>query len=367
MNQLSPIGDIEFAAKLRVSADIGTPGVFRWVAIPDLVVDRTYQRLVMEAGRRNIRRIAEAFRWELFAPLVVAARPGGKFAILDGQHRANAAAVRGDLKELPCLVIEADDRMQARAFATINGIVTRVHPMHLFRARIAAGDAGAVAADRAARAAGARILAYPVEAKLLKPGETLARRTIEQAVARVGHDIVVAAIELITKTGDGNPGLLRADIIEGFSDCLFNHPDWAVKKVEVRAAVSAKGVRVLYEMTARAAGGRGARARMNAALAALLQRTVGDGGKSDTPVKTLGVVAREQLRRDNSPAPQPPPSQAVEDKVLNYLRDEGVRIIRLRAGVYSHHGKTSSIEELIGLANKMRETQRKPLFSMVSA
>jgi hypothetical protein len=369
MSDLLPLAKLTFEVPPKPSADLGRPGELKWIPLDKLRVDENYQRPVEAKGKKNIRRIVEEFHWTKFAPLIVAPRAGGVFAIIDGQHHAIAAAIHGKVPEVPCWVLSCTPEQEARAFSTINGIVTRVHPLHMFRARIASGDPAAVAADQAARAAGARILFRPVEAKHMKPGETLAGRTIEIVLARYGHDVVVMAMELITKTGDGNPGFLRADLIEGFSECLYTHPAWAKAQDAVRAAVTTKTVRAIYAEATNSVVGTN-RARVAAVLTNLLTTRIGTGGKSSAPAKTLGTLAREQARRDNAPSPltrPPAPPAKLEDQVLDYLREEGIRIIRMRPGVYSHHGKTINIENLVEMANKMRERQRKVPFSLVAA
>ena len=51
------------------------------VKINDLVVDPAYQRPIIGKGRQNVDRIARAFSWSCFAPVVVSPVAGGKFAI----------------------------------------------------------------------------------------------------------------------------------------------------------------------------------------------------------------------------------------------------------------------------------------------
>ncbi len=84
----------------------GPAPLLQWVKIAELVVDDRYQRPIYGAGRVNVRRIAEAFSWAKFAPIVVSPVEGGRFAIVDGQHRATAALLRG-IEAVPAQVIIA--------------------------------------------------------------------------------------------------------------------------------------------------------------------------------------------------------------------------------------------------------------------
>jgi hypothetical protein len=317
VSKLVPLSILQWEVPPVPNREIGKPGHFAWIPLNKLMVDESYQRPIELAGKKNIKKIVEEFHWTKYGPLIVSPRFGDVFAIIDGQHHAVAALCHGGIKECPCWVLTCTPEEEARAFHTINGIVTRVHPQYLFRARIASGDPGAVAADEAARAAGAKIMPYPAQAHQLKPGETLAGKTIEACLGRYGREVVVTAMELITRTGDGNPGLMKADLIEGFCDALFKHPKWLARKEEARAAVNERSVWKIHQdsMQAYGKGGTTIRLQVSAHLAAVLNMRLGDGGKGAAPVKTLAEQARYQAKRDHIEAvapgkPAPPPRPA---------------------------------------------------------
>ena len=68
----------------------------RWLPIDQLVVDSSYQRPIDDTGRAEIARMAQEFSWSCFSPVIVASVENGKFAIIDGQRRATAAAIEGE-------------------------------------------------------------------------------------------------------------------------------------------------------------------------------------------------------------------------------------------------------------------------------
>lgn len=150
MKDLIPLAVPNFAAPLVPNTDIGRPGRMAMLKLRQLVVDPSFQRPIMEDGRRNIRKIAENFNWAYFSALKVSPRDGVNdwneqlFAVTDGQHHAIGALARGDILEVPCLIDEVDYATQASAFATINGGVTKMSPLMLHRARRAAGDGAAI-------------------------------------------------------------------------------------------------------------------------------------------------------------------------------------------------------------------------------
>ena len=83
--------------------------ILQWIETDRLVVDTEYQREIGRRGATNVIQIAEHFDWSKFAPVIVAPIEGGRFAIVDGQHRTTAAMLR-DIKEVPCQVVQAGAR-----------------------------------------------------------------------------------------------------------------------------------------------------------------------------------------------------------------------------------------------------------------
>jgi len=131
----------------------------RWVRIDRLAIDDDYQRPLGSSNWKAITRIAENFTWSHFSPLIVAPLPDAHFAIIDGQHRAHAALMRG-IAEAPALVVDLDLSARARAFAAINGQVTAIGPHHVYRAALVAGEPWALAAQAAVAMAGCRLMTF---------------------------------------------------------------------------------------------------------------------------------------------------------------------------------------------------------------
>lgn len=232
MTDLLPISGSDFRDKLnnhRLS-DIDAsekPKLF-WIGIAQLRVDHRYQRQITgRTSEKNVLKIAIEFDWSKFAPVVVAeaGEDSGLFAIIDGQHRTTAAALRG-IRDVPCLIHKADLAGQANAFAAINGTVTAISTMQLHAARVAAGDPDAVALNDACVEAGVRILRNPLSFRQMKPGYTVAAAKLGQQLARYGRNTLVAALSCITKTGDGNVGMVRAQLVEALCAVLDGEPDW---------------------------------------------------------------------------------------------------------------------------------------------
>ncbi|QOZ25309.1 DUF6551 family protein [Bradyrhizobium sp. CCBAU 51753] len=232
MTELTRISGAKFRARLtgKTLSNIDAkekPRLF-WIAITNLRVDERYQRkIVGRASEKSVLSIAENFSWAKFAPVVVAEIDGDEelFAVIDGQHRTTAAALRG-IRDVPCLVMKAGFADQADAFAAINGGVTAISTMQLYHARVAAGDAESVALHEACRDGGVTICRYPIPAADIRVGETLAAARLARQLKRYGRDVFVAALSCITKTGDGNIGMVRAPVVEALCAVLDGEPAW---------------------------------------------------------------------------------------------------------------------------------------------
>lgn len=206
-------------------ASLGAVPMMSWLPIADLRVDPAYQRDILGEGRRTVLTIARGFDWCKFAPVVVAAIEGGQYAVIDGQHRTTAAALRG-VEKVPCLVVIADQARQAEAFAAINGTVTKISSLAIYHARVAAGDPEALKVAEVCRRAEVTILRSNQSAKRMQRGEMIGPQTLFQALARFGADTLTLALQCVTCTAEGNPGLLAKPVIEGLCIALDAVPDW---------------------------------------------------------------------------------------------------------------------------------------------
>lgn len=238
----------------------GLPGLgdkpqLRWIAIECLRVDVTYQREISRGGELNVLRIARAFDWAMFTPVVVVEAEKGIYLVIDGQHRTTAAALRG-IRDVPCQIVIADLVKQAQAFAAINANVTRLTSQQIYHARLAAADPEAVALDAACAAGGVRILRYPVAANLMKPGETLAPHHLDRLFRKYGHDIFSLACRCITQTRKGNPGFVRGPIVEAICAVLESEPEFARDEKRLIAAMFRFDFAASFDAARVAAGGK---------------------------------------------------------------------------------------------------------------
>jgi hypothetical protein len=189
-----------------VLADQPAPSLL-WAEIASLVIDERYQRGLTPPGRRAIQRMADGWDWTKYQPILIAATPDGCHAVVDGQHRAHAAALAG-LERLPAMIVPMTPAAQAQAFAAVNTSAIRLSGAALFKARLAGGDARAVAAADAVARAGCRLMTYTPSASQRRPGDIFTHALIEGMVEAGEGAAVEAGLRAIRESAQGSvPGL----------------------------------------------------------------------------------------------------------------------------------------------------------------
>lgn len=195
-----------------------------WLEISKLVIDDSYQRMILRRGSGTIRKIIQEFDWRKFSPVIVAP-VNDLYAVVDGQHRTTAAAACG-FETVPCQIVKASPTEQAAIFAAVNSIVTEMSPLQLHAARVRAEDKDALDLRQVCAAAGVEICRHPVPANNMKPGQTLAVGALRRALATYGARTLRIALSCITKSGDGNTGMIRAQYIKAICNVLDAEPAW---------------------------------------------------------------------------------------------------------------------------------------------
>jgi hypothetical protein len=145
--------------------------------------------------------------------------------VVDGQHRTTAALLRG-LDSVPCQLVQANRTQQAAAYAAVNGNVTKTTPQQLFHARLAAGDKEiAELADVCAAAEVTIVRTNMWMAKAIK-GQTQSVGCLARCLKTFGRETLITALQCITQTAHGNPGMVRSTYIEALCIVLSQTPVW---------------------------------------------------------------------------------------------------------------------------------------------
>jgi hypothetical protein len=218
---MRPISTEGFEKPRAVST--GAVPMLQWLKISDLVIDPTYQRPIVGKGRQNVDRIARSFSWSCFAPVVVSPVEGGKFAIIDGQHRTTSAAVLG-FENVPCQIVIAAREEQAAAFKAINGTTTPISQMSLHAAALVADEPWAVQIAHVCACAQVELLRYPIPANKQSPGQTMAVSAIARCLKQYGEDTLITALHCVTQTSNNQPGALSARLIKALCAVLHGDP-----------------------------------------------------------------------------------------------------------------------------------------------
>ncbi|HLO78174.1 MAG TPA: ParB N-terminal domain-containing protein [Magnetospirillum sp.] len=212
MSSLRPLAKPQIP--LPSAKPAGEPPRLAFIPLSKLRIDDTYQRRIERRGLKTIERIVSEFDWNRFAPLIVAPLQGGLYAIIDGQHRATAALLRG-FDKVPCAIVHASAAEQPGIFAAVNGDVTPITIFQMFKAARAANQEWALDIDRACAAAGIVPLVYPKGRGEIKPFETMAIGTLRQFIIRFGVAEVAAALKAAVKHhGADEPGFWNSAAIK---------------------------------------------------------------------------------------------------------------------------------------------------------
>lgn len=218
MSDLLPI--IPLPDAVDRSAVKGSVGSLTMVRIADLRVDMTYQRNITTGSVRNIRTICREFDWAKFLPVVVI-RSGDTFSLVDGQHRATAAATLG-ITEVPAYVLSCTPAEAAAAFASINGNVTPVEAIDIWFAELAAGAPDAVAIQRCLDAASVKLTRRK---EGFAVGETRSINVLRRAFDFYGAALLTTILQCITETGTGNAGLINGAVVNGIGRAIRTKPE----------------------------------------------------------------------------------------------------------------------------------------------
>ena len=209
--------------------DHGAAPQLVWVALADCGVDRDYQRDMTPDSRRKVEKIAAEFDWSCFAPLIVSPVAGGKYAMIDGQHRGTAALLVGET-QAPAMVVIADRARQAKSFAAINGTITRMSALQVFRAARAAGDPEALAVDAIAARCGVRVLTHKTPANLMQPGDCIAAAVLVKALRDYGAETLERVLTAIMASRGDKRGLVSTIPIRSLC-IVFKTNGWALETI----------------------------------------------------------------------------------------------------------------------------------------
>lgn len=188
-------------SRLKVNPALGRMPVLQFLAPAELAIDATYQRSIESAESKTlIRKIAQHWNWDLCLPLVVSRRrtdAGEAYFVIDGQHRLEAARLRRDIAQLPCMVKEYGNAAdEAASFVHLNQQRRPLGTLDLFKAALASEDPEACAIMAAMREAGLSLAAHQNYISW-KPGQLAIIGGIQRSWRREGAKVTAEALKLL--------------------------------------------------------------------------------------------------------------------------------------------------------------------------
>lgn len=185
-------------SRLKVNPPLGMRPSLEFRRLNELRVDPTYQRSTKAAASVTlIRRIAQYWDWSLCQPLAVAKRADGGLYVVDGQHRLEAARLRGDVDDLPCVVTAYRDAGdEAAAFVALNQQRRPLNRIDLFKAALAAEDDQAVAVMALLDGAGLSLAPHS-NYTAWKPGMLSNISTVQDCYRVHGERVTRAALKAL--------------------------------------------------------------------------------------------------------------------------------------------------------------------------
>lgn len=237
------------AAKAKAaqhSTDLGAKPRVVWLDLALLTVDRTYQRDINQKGAAHVSRILQAFNWNCYQPIVVSERDDGTYAVIDGQHRLEAAKKHPLIDSLPCYIIDAADAAkQAAIFVAVNSRRIALTSLQQFHAAVAAKDAGALIAADLCSQAGVKILKAPPSYDI-PPRSIISPFTLLKMVRQVGRPSVATAIKLLAETHPDTLNAFRAPFIAALCRVVA---DPNIDVARIRAVLAATDLARFYDET----------------------------------------------------------------------------------------------------------------------
>lgn len=184
-----------------------------WLKISSLRIDDRYQRPLTVRNWKAIQHIAANFDWCAFGPILCAPVEGGLYAVIDGQHRAHAAALCG-IERVPAMIVPVPPAKQALAFVQVNSGI-RVSQHQTFRAELAAGNPEALAMAKACQDAGCEALTYNPSSKTRQPRQITSIGFL-RACIRNGHaaHLTTALRAIVAYDEKGRVGLYTDYILQ---------------------------------------------------------------------------------------------------------------------------------------------------------
>lgn len=214
-------------SRLKVNPPLGMMPALQYAPPSILQVDQSYQRsLENKSSQTLIRKIAQYWNWDLCQPLVVARRHGGSLFVIDGQHRLEAAKLRGDIQQLPCVIVEyASSADEAASFVHLNQQRRPLSTVDVFKAAVASLDPEAVALSDAMADAGLTLAGHSNYISW-KPGMVANIGGLQQCWRERGRKVTSEAMTVLAQAFPGAVLQYGGTIFPGIAAVVHRGQDY---------------------------------------------------------------------------------------------------------------------------------------------
>ncbi len=196
----------------EINANVGAKPALEWVPIDRIDVDSAYQRPLKP---RLVEKILTRFAWAKFGAVVLSRQEGGRFTIVEGQHRWKAATLHPSIDAVPAVIVEhADIASEAGSFLAINRDRMSVSSVEQYWAGLTAGDDWAIAISNVLHASGCDVVP---ELGHYRPNLTNSISAIDRCLKRYGHGATRRALLVIRAAWPDEIRSLRGTLITALS------------------------------------------------------------------------------------------------------------------------------------------------------
>ena len=205
----------------------------KWLPLDQLRVDERYQRPL---SYTKIKRFTDNFDFNALGALWVSKRGEQEYAIIDGQHRAEAVKLVFDGNaDVPCLVFEhLTEEQEAALFVKAQNRI-HMNAVDVFKADLFAGNPDALEIERIVQGRGFTFGSGDVT--VAKPYEVKAIGTVRAIYEQGGEWALDTILKIIDACWDADARAMHQDFFRGlFSFIMRYHGFYDEKRLISRLA-----------------------------------------------------------------------------------------------------------------------------------
>jgi hypothetical protein len=220
----------------EINREIGQKPELQWVSIDLVDVDANYQR---EIKKGLVDKILRRFSWSKFGAVVLSRQTGGRFTVVEGQHRWKAASLHPDVSEIPAVIVaHADLAGEAASFLAINRDRMAVTSVEQYWAGLTAGDDAAIAISNVLQSAGCDVV--PAQGHY-RPNLTNSISAIDRCLKRYGVASTRRALLVIRAAWPDDAKSLRGTLITALARIIRSN-EKTVADPELVAAIRPQSI-----------------------------------------------------------------------------------------------------------------------------